>query len=225
MDVSVSELSKLLGVSPNTIERWLRQGKLPVSRKGTQYRFKIDELKKWAFNHHLNLNLSDKIIPKKKTSSSISLSDAVQNGGVHSDIQGNDVTTVLTSAVNKLQGIPKGYRERLLDQLIERETALSTGIGNGIAIPHPRQQQDYLDDPMVAVCYLSCPVEYNALDNQPVSVLFIVLCPVLKMHLHLLSAISFCLKNREFTTFLDSQPAMENLLEKIESVQKNNPVS
>ncbi len=225
MDVSVSELSKLLGVSPDTIERWLRQGKLPVSRKGTQYRFKIDELKKWAYNHHINLDLSDKIIPKKKSSSSVSLTDAVQNGGVHFDIQGNDVTTVLASAVDKLQGIPEVHTGRLLDQLIERETALSTGIGNGIAIPHPRQQQDYLNDPMVAVCYLSRPVDYNALDNQPVSVLFVILCPVLKMHLHLLSAISFCLKNRGFTAFLDSQPPLDMLLEKIEAVQKNNPVS
>ncbi|MBU8850046.1 MAG: PTS sugar transporter subunit IIA, partial [Desulfobacterales bacterium] len=140
------------------------------------------------------------------------------------DIQGNDVNSVLKSAIGKITNIPDDFKTDLLDRLIEREKALSTGIGNGIAIPHPREQLGYLTEPLVSICFLENPVDYKALDNQPVSVLFFILCPELKMHLHLLSALSFCLRDNQFINFLKSRPDPIALIEKIEILQKANPI-
>ncbi|CCK80115.1 PTS sugar transporter subunit IIA [Desulfobacula toluolica] len=224
MEYSVFDLSKLLGVVPDTIERWVRQGKLPVSKTGATYRFHISELKKWASTHNICLNLSDEDAPEKKGDSIISLSDAVNNGGIYFDIQGNDVNSVLKDAIEKMSIIPDDFKTDLLDRLVEREQALSTGIGNAIAIPHPREQLSYLNNPVVSICFLADPVEYNALDNQPVSILFFILCPELKMHLHLLSALSFCLRDRQFISFLKSKPNQDKLIEKIEVLQKANPM-
>lgn len=224
MELSVSQLSKHLKVSPDTIERWIRQGKLPVSRQGANYRFRIKELIKWASNNHIRLDLSTKKVHQKNESSIISLSSAVQNGGIYFDVQGNDVNTILESAITKMTGIPDEHKPELLEQLIDRENALSTGIGNGFAIPHSRQQLDYLDNPMVSICFLSKPVDYKALDNKTVSILFFIFCPILKMHLHLLSAISFCLKDSSFVDFIKSRPAPDELIAKIEVLQKTNPI-
>ena len=224
MELSVFDLSKYLGVVPNTIERWIRQGKLPVSKKGAKYRFDTKELEKWASKHNIRLNFSDKDAIQKDIKSVIPLSAAVQNGGVFFDIQGTDVNSVLNSATGKITNIPDDFKTDLLDRLIEREKALSTGIGNGIAIPHPREQLGYLTEPLVSICFLENPVDYKALDNQPVSVLFFILCPELKMHLHLLSALSFCLRDNQFTNFLKSRPDPIALIEKIEILQKANPI-
>jgi len=224
MELSVFELSKHLGVVPDTIERWVRQGKLPVSKKGINYRFQTGELEKWATKHNIRLNLSDKGTRGKQRESDIPLSIAVQNGGVHFDIQGDDVNSVLKASIDKMSKIPDDFKTDLLERLIAREQALSTGVGNGIAVPHPREQLRYLNDPMVSICYLTDPVNYKALDNQHVSILFFILCPVLKMHLHLLSVLSFCLRDNQFVSFLKSRPAPDKLIEKIEILQKANPI-
>lgn len=222
MRLSIFDLSKYLGVTQDTIERWMQQGKLPVSKVGANYSFQTSELKNWAFKHNISLNLMDKSRLRKEKESALSLSAAVQNGGIHFGIQGNDVNTVLHSSIESISKIPDNFKTNLLDRLMEREQALSTGIGNGIAIPHPREQLSYLKDPVVSICFLSNPVDYNALDNQPVSVLFLILCPALKMHLHLLSVLSFCLKNHQFINFLKTEPDPDQLIEKIEILQKAN---
>ncbi len=222
MELSIFELSKHLGVSEDTIERWIRQGKLPVSKKGSNYRFRADELEKWAVKHNINLNLSIKVTIEKEPLPPLSV--AAQNGGIYFDIQGNNVDSVLKSCVDKISKIPDDYKTDLVDRLVKREQVISTGIGNGIAIPHPREQLSYLEIPIVSICFLANPVDYKALDNQPVSVLFLILCPELKMHLHLLSVLSFCLRDPQFIDCLKSNPNPEQLIEKIEALQKINPM-
>jgi PTS system nitrogen regulatory IIA component len=220
MECSALDLSKYLGVATNTIERWLRQGKLPVSKKGIKYIFRSKDLEKWASKHNITLNLSDISVPEKE--SIISLSSAVQNGGIYFDIPGNDVNSVLKASIEMISDIPDDLKTDVLDRLMEREQALSTGIGNAIAIPHPREQLSYLPRPMVSVCFLANPVDYKALDNKPVSILFFLFGKSLTIHLHLLSALSFCLRDSQFVSFLKSKPEPEQLVEKIAIIQKAN---
>jgi PTS system nitrogen regulatory IIA component len=222
MELSLFELSKCLGVEQNTIERWIRQGKLPVSQRGAVYRFPASDLKKWAAKHNISLNLERQILPEQAPDSLVSLSKAVQNGGLYFDVPGEDVKTVLSACLEKISKIPDAFKTDLLDRLIEREQALSTGIGKGIAIPHPRVPLGYLTDPLVAICFLETPVDYLSMDQQPVDVLFFILCPDLKFHLHLLSTLSFCLRDQSFTQFLKSRPGPEALTEKLEALQALN---
>ncbi len=159
---------------------------------------------------------------EKETNPLILLSKAIQNGGLYFNIQGDDVKSVLSASVETINAIPQEFKSDLLERLMEREQALSTGIGNGIAIPHPRTQQAYLNEPLVAVCFLEKEVDYNALDQQPVGILFLILCPDLKLHLHLLSSLSFCLRDKAFIQFLKSRPDSNALIEKVEDVQTLN---
>jgi mannitol/fructose-specific phosphotransferase system IIA component (Ntr-type) len=72
----------------------------------------------------------------------------------------------------------------------------STGVGDGIALPHVRNPAVLeLATPMVCLCFLEAPVEFNALDGKPVNTLFVPLSPDVRIHLHLLSRISFALRH------------------------------
>ena len=222
MELTLFELSKYLGVEQNTIERWIRQGKLPVSQKGAVYRFPISDLKKWAVKRNISLNLEKQNLPEREAAPFVSLSKAVQNGGLYFDILGDDTKSVLSASLERILKVPREFKTDLLTRLIEREQALSTGIGNGIAIPHPRVPLGYLNDPLVAICFLETPVAYQAMDQQPVEVLFFILCPDLKYHLQLLSSLSFCLRDKSFTRFLKSRPDPKALIQKIEALQTLN---
>ncbi|MCF7353848.1 PTS IIA-like nitrogen regulatory protein PtsN [Vibrio sp. CK2-1] len=76
---------------------------------------------------------------------------------------------------------------RLFECMLSREKVGTTGIGNGIAIPHGRM----LDSEQAIAVLLQCeqPVDFDAIDNRPVDILFALLVPdeQCKVHLKTLS--------------------------------------
>ncbi|MBM2829593.1 MAG: sugar transporter subunit [Gammaproteobacteria bacterium] len=82
----------------------------------------------------------------------------------------------------------------IFDCLNARERLGSTGLGNGIAIPHGRLK--HADKPVAAFLKLKSGVDYDALDQQPVDLLFALLVPEgsTKQHLQILARLAemFC---------------------------------
>jgi PTS system nitrogen regulatory IIA component len=90
-------------------------------------------------------------------------------------------------------------RETLLHVLLAREALGSTAVGDGIAIPHVRNPIVlHVDEPIVAVCHLATPVDFEALDGKPVRTLFTLVTPTVRTHLHLLSRLAYLLKQPPF---------------------------
>jgi len=89
--------------------------------------------------------------------------------------------------------------------LLDREKLGTTGIGDGIAIPHGKLED--LEKVMVIVGRSLKGVEYDALDQKPCSIFFLVLAPeqVAGMHLRVLAQISRLLKDETFRkSFLEA---------------------
>ncbi|NHI01157.1 MULTISPECIES: PTS IIA-like nitrogen regulatory protein PtsN [Oceanimonas] len=85
----------------------------------------------------------------------------------------------------------------LFDCLLAREKMGSTGIGNGIAIPHGRISDD--NKATAVLLTFAEPVEFDAIDNQPVGLVFALLVPEqeCKQHLKTLSLIAEKLSNKQ----------------------------
>ena len=85
----------------------------------------------------------------------------------------------------------------ILYSLTCREKMGSTGIGNGIALPHGRLQ--YLENVIAIVVTSEKPIDYDAIDNAPVDIFFAILVPESKAseHLGTLSAIATKLNNKD----------------------------
>ena len=79
----------------------------------------------------------------------------------------------------------------VFEAILTREKMGSTGIGNGIAIPHGKLEEDTLRAVGVFV-QLETPIAFDAIDNQPVDLLFALLVPAdqTKPHLHTLSLVA-----------------------------------
>jgi nitrogen PTS system EIIA component len=91
-----------------------------------------------------------------------------------------------------LQGVDTEF---LLDVLLAREELGSTGIGEGIAIPHARNPIVLrTQEPMIALGFLATPVDFGALDGQPVHTVFTMIAPTIRVHLSLLSRLSMALR-------------------------------
>lgn len=137
-------------------------------------------------------------------------------------MEGLEVHSVLESAVGKMSFLDNETKRELYERLLEREQLNSTGIGNGVAIPHPRSPLSHrFSKPSITTCFLEQPVDFGAVDDRNVFVLFILLSPHVKIHLHLLSRIAFFLRDDRFIAFLESHPGEEALLERIEEFEKH----
>jgi len=86
----------------------------------------------------------------------------------------------------------------LLQSLLARERLGSTGLGNGIAIPHCRLKN--IDTVMGALITLAEPVDFDAVDGKPVDIIFILLAPerALQEHLQALAALADLFNRAEF---------------------------
>ncbi|MCH8501246.1 MAG: PTS IIA-like nitrogen regulatory protein PtsN [Aliidiomarina sp.] len=94
----------------------------------------------------------------------------------------------------KLAGVSKSD---IFDSLLQRERLGSTGIGLGIAIPHGRLEN--AGQPVAALITLEQPINFDAIDNQPVDLVFALLVPKdnPEIHLKTLSAVAERLNNKE----------------------------
>jgi len=88
------------------------------------------------------------------------------------------------------ESLPAIDGETLLNNLLARERLGSTGLGNGIAIPHCRLKN--LDAVIGALVTLEHPIDFNALDDKPVDILFVLLAPesATQEHLNALAALA-----------------------------------
>lgn len=95
--------------------------------------------------------------------------------------------TIAQVVADDQPGIP--YTE-LLDKLIAREKLGSTGLGQGIAIPHCRF--DHCTEPLGCLLSLAEPIEFDAPDERPVDLLFVLLVPAEanQQHLDILAEIA-----------------------------------
>jgi PTS system nitrogen regulatory IIA component len=101
----------------------------------------------------------------------------------------------------------------LLQVLLARESLASTGIGDGVAIPHARSPIVLrVARPAITLCFLEHPVDFDAIDGKPVFCLFTLVTPTVKSHLHLLSRIAFALRDPSFKDVISRRaPAAEIL--------------
>jgi PTS system nitrogen regulatory IIA component len=117
---------------------------------------------------------------------------------------------LLANVVARLP-LPEGYdREGLAELFVAREAVASTGIGGGIAIPHPRYPVIVPGlSPSVTLCFTQQPAPFGALDGQPVTALFVTLTPNPRIHLHLLARLALASRDLGILQCLRLQQSRE----------------
>jgi PTS system nitrogen regulatory IIA component len=98
-----------------------------------------------------------------------------------------------------------------VEALIERESLGPTGVGGGIALPHARLEQ--LDKVVGAFVLLENPVEFDAIDKQPVDIVFGLFAPKSAgvEHLKALALVSRTLREQSIVAKLRSNPKPSTL--------------
>lgn len=214
MKLTVHDAAKLLNTTERTVYRWIKEGDIPCQRVNDHYRFHRSELLEWATARGM-VTAVDAVPPSRPMSEVPlpSFAAAIEVGGVHYHVEGSDRESVLRAIVSRMPLQDPEDRELLFDVMLAREALGSTGVGDGIAIPHVRSPVIlHTREPSVTLCFLDQPVDFRAIDGKPVHTFFSLVTLTIRSHLYLLSRLSAALQDPGFKqAILDRAPAPEIL--------------
>lgn len=225
MDLKIKDVAELLNVSETTIRRWVADGKIPAYRLNHQYRFSRTEIEDWVMANRLgeetpSLSFAgldhDNQQPTEVVTSGTnhySLYRAIHRGGVYTNISGDTKEEIIKATTKQIAKRLNLDAEVLADMLLDRERLMPTALNCGIAVPHTRDflLKEHFD--LIVAVFPKKPIEYGALDGQPVHSMFFLLASDDKRHLHLLAKLAHLSSNKEAVDILKSRPSTKSLLD------------
>ena len=221
MLIKTSEAAALLHTEEETILKWIKKDKLPATLVKGGYRINRVDLLEWATEHAVKVP-AELFTAAESDLHYPTLAEALEAGGVHCGVPGEDKLTVLKNVVALLKLPRQMDPEFLLQVLMAREALGTTAIGDGIAIPHARNPilLQTTPKPAIALCFLEHPIDFDAPDGEPVRILFMMTSPTVKLHLHLLSRLSIALHDGEFRATLNRACDPPGILEAARRVEQ-----
>ena len=220
MRLTVKDVSDFLNVSTKTIYRWVTAKGLPSYRFNNQYFFSRAEIIEWATENRIPLHRDVLLEIDKDVKEFPPFLTAMEDGGIYYRIQGSNKNEVLRNIVNNLKLPAEVDRDFIFEMLRAREMLGTTAIGQGIAIPHPRSPIiQYIETPSVNLCFLEKPIDFGAQDGEKVFALFTIFSTSVRVHLYLLSRLSYLLHNQDFMLTLRTQSPRDEILKAAKSAE------
>jgi mannitol/fructose-specific phosphotransferase system IIA component (Ntr-type) len=128
----------------------------------------------------------------------IVLSQLMSPANINLNLKSTDSNGVLEELVNQVSAIAKQpeARQTLLRALHEREQLHSTGIGDGVALPHARNALvGLVDRPVVVFGRSAQGIPFGAIDGEPSKLFFLLVAPTVTEHLAVLARLSRLLRD------------------------------
>jgi PTS system nitrogen regulatory IIA component len=124
------------------------------------------------------------------------ISDLLSAEGVVANLRATSKKQALQEMARRAAGITGLHERAIFDVLMERERLGTTGVGNGIAIPHGKLAN--LDKLHGLFARLEQPIDFDSIDEQPVDLIFLLLAPESAGadHLKALARVSRLLRDR-----------------------------
>lgn len=157
-------------------------------------------------------------------SNNVSVSDLLSRDLIEPDLEASSRDDVFDELIGLLEeNGALEFSDEALDALQDREEILSTGIGEGLAIPHAKM--DEIDEFLAAFARLPDGVDFKSLDGKPAHLVFLLLSPKGEAgkHVRVLARVSRILKNASFRERLleaETDDAIYDLI--VEADEKQN---
>lgn len=157
-------------------------------------------------------------------SQKILISDLLSLETIELNLTQNQKEDVLRALVSKIPGIKNrpDAQEMLFRAILEREKLHSTGIGDGIALPHARNALvGLVDKPIIVFGRHKDGIPFGSIDGEPAKLFFLIVAPNVTQHLHILARISRILRQVGVTKNLQTATTPEKIISTIRDVEKN----
>jgi fructose PTS system EIIBC or EIIC component len=140
--------------------------------------------------------------------------DILEERFVAAQLPGTSKDQIIDAMIDLIAQSPKvADKAKVRTAVFDREQIMSTGVGNGFAIPHGKT--DAVNDVVAAFAVTANPIDYQSLDNRPVRLVFLLVGKesMVGPHIKLLSRISRLMNKEEFRNKLLSAGSRQEILD------------
>ncbi|NVN91366.1 MAG: PTS sugar transporter subunit IIA [Desulfuromonadales bacterium] len=219
MFLKVADIAVAVGVPEKTVLTWIKQQGLPAHMQNDRYQVNRVDLLEWATNQGITIP-PDVFGNDVESQQPSSISEALNQGGIHYELPGESPESALKEVIARMKLPPSLDPEFLLQTLLAREALGSTALGNGIAIPHVRNPiVGQMHESAISLCFLKNPIDFDAVDGKPVTILFTLITPNVKTHLHLLAKLAFLLHDQSFQALLHRPGSASEIMAAIRALE------
>lgn len=190
--MTTKELAEYIKLNEKTVIKMAQNGKLPGIKIGNQWRFHLAAIDKYLQGEIVKSPDEELDLLIQTEAKIIPLSRLIHLGFMDLDLKAENIDEVLISLtkIAKENGLTKQDRI-LLKELRKREKMMSTAIGKGVAVPHPRNPSTELfQKPNIVFMRSKKGIKFNAPDGKDVYVFFMICAPNEFVHLRLLAKIA-----------------------------------
>lgn len=145
----------------------------------------------------------------------------LQTENVIPNLEAENKEDVLNKLVDSLESeVDEEELEAIREAVLERERIMSTGVGKGLAIPHGKAEG--INGNYAAFAILKNPIDYEAVDDEPVKLVFMLVGPQSSnsMHIKMLSRISRLMNNTNFREQLLECETADDIIQVFEEEEK-----
>ena len=163
------------------------------------------------------------------TENTWALAPLVERGGIHYNVPGSNPKELLAGVIELLPPIPSLDPQELYREILEREALMSTGVGRGIALPHPRNPMvgdgaatgggAVCGGPLAAIIFPVQPLDWNTQDGSKVHTVFLLVSSSAKQHLNTLSKINFLCQQEKFNSLIKARSSKEDIIAAIRETE------
>jgi len=142
------------------------------------------------------------------------ISDILTEEVVATDLPGGSKEEIIDAMIDLVAISPKIIdKEKVREAVFEREQIMSTGVGNGFAVPHGKT--DAVSDIVAAFAVTAEPIDYESIDEKPVRLVFLLVGKnnMVGPHIKLLSRISRLMNKEEFRKRLIAVSTPKEIIE------------
>ena len=224
MHLTIRQSASYLSVPEGTVRRWITTRGLPVHRVNERLHCNALELWEWAVEQ--GIPVSEHLLEQARHAPDEvpPISALLTEGGIHRGLDGATKAEVFRTLVAALPLPAEVDREFLVSVLEAREALGSTGVGDGVAIPHVRNPiLLHVTHPFVALALLSQPVDFDALDGQPVNALFLVVSSNVPTHLRILAQLGALLRDADLRRLLHANAPSDRIRDRITALEAARP--
>lgn len=206
--MTLAEIAGYLKVAEKTVLRMIQKDEIPCVKIASQWRFDKGLIDDWIISKMRHTETDELTQLMQKDADSVPLSRLTAEEFIITDLSPGDPETLLRELSKPLvdAGLVDDHAA-YVSKLISRENMISTSLGKGVAMPHIRNPKENTSSrPLIVIGICREGIEFDAIDNQPVKLFFLIYTNNEIAHLRIISKVNTFLRNNvEFNDFLTAK--------------------
>lgn len=218
MDLNTKDISHLLMLTEKEVQQLIKKKEIPFQHLHDKVVFNKHQIIEWALGRNLPINVSGH--HKLSEYHIDTLSTLLDKDSFHYDCKLTE-DSYIEQMVSQISFEKNVDREIIIQLLKSRETMMSTAIGNGISLPHPRVPLMVgRNKPLINFFFSNKPLDLKSIDGKPVHTLILLISQTIKQHLSLIAHLSFLLSKETFRFALENRLECKEILDIIQKIEE-----